>query len=75
MGVIFGVIEFVVAWWIFRMSKRGTSLGLFIAFTGILAEFLLPLIFKGFPESDSVEEIILYSLSIILLLKAWPYLR
>lgn len=49
-GVVFGIIDFVVAWLIFNQRKTGGSLGLLWAFVGILAEFILPLVFKGFAD-------------------------
>jgi hypothetical protein len=74
-GIVFGIIDFVAAWWIFDMRKRGGILGLVWAFVAILSEFILPLVFARFTESDSVEEIIVNSLAILVLIQAWPRLR
>jgi hypothetical protein len=74
-GVVFSIIDFVVAWLIFGLRKIGGTLGFVWAFLGILAEFVLPLIFKNFAQSDSTEVVILYSVTILVLLEAYPHLR
>jgi hypothetical protein len=74
-GVVFSIIDFVVAWLVFRLRKIGGTLGFFWAFLGLLAEFVLPLIFRNFAESDSTEVVILYSVTILVLLEAYPHLK
>jgi hypothetical protein len=74
-GVVFSIIDFVVAWLILRMRRIGGALGFVWAFLAIFAEFVLPLIYKNFAESDGTDVVVLYSVAILVLLEAYPHLK